>query len=205
MLRKHNGFTFVELTVVIIIIGIMMSVTVPRFGSMFSKASLGAAARRLAGTMGYLRNAAAKEGRSYFLNIDLETHEFWVTVVSEGADPYLINQGGFVDPQDEELSGYEEVADPFLRRTRLEKQIAFERIVLPNGAEVVEGRFMIEFRPDGTADETLIYMRNPKGKIYTLHLEQYNGQARLYKFAYAPDPLPELTEREPPERPIDAL
>jgi len=64
MWHRKDGFTFLELAVVLTIMGIMMVVTVPRFSSSLSKATLGGAARGLAGTIVYLRNAAAKEGRS---------------------------------------------------------------------------------------------------------------------------------------------
>ena len=68
MWRRKEGFTFLELVVVITIMGIIMAITLPRFSSTFSKATLGGTARGLAGTMAYLRNAAAKHGTGGILH-----------------------------------------------------------------------------------------------------------------------------------------
>ncbi len=202
MFHRKEGFTFLELAVVVVIIGIMMAVTAPRFSSTFSKATLGGTARALAGTMAYIRNAAAKEGRGYFLNIDLNKNEYWVTVFNEEADlSQTYNQ--YWDAPDEEI--YKEVSDPFVSRKRLTKKIAFSRVILGDGTAVGDGAVRIEFRPDGTADETVIYLVNPQERVYTVYLEYYNGQASVYKYAFVPAPPPELIEREPPRRPSDAL
>lgn len=201
--RRKDGFTFLELAVVIAIMGIMMVVTLPRFSSSFSKATLGGTARGLAGTMAYVRNAAAKEGRSYFLNIDLDNEQYWVTVINEEADLTLIDLQES-DVLDDEL--YTEVNDAFVARSRLQKKVAFAEVRLEDGRGVSDGVVTIEFRPDGTADEVAIFLTNPRGRKYIVYLERYNGQARVYKREKdLPEPLPELTERVPPTSPKDAL
>jgi prepilin-type N-terminal cleavage/methylation domain-containing protein len=200
--RRSGGFTFLELVVVIAIMGIMMAVTLPRFSSSLSKATLGGTARALAGTIAYLRNAAAKEGRSYFLNIDLNNHQYWVTIINEEADLTLIDLQES-DVLDDEI--YAEVSDAFVARTRLQKKVAFAQVMLEDGTRVSDGLVTIEFRPDGTADEVAIHLTNPKERFYTVYLERYNGQAKVYKGVFLPEPLPVLTERVPPTRPEDAL
>jgi prepilin-type N-terminal cleavage/methylation domain-containing protein len=198
--RNQRGFTFLELAVVVTIMGIMMAITLPRFTSSFSRATLGAAARRLAGTMAYIRNAAAKEGRSYFLNIDLDNEEHWVSVINEEADLRDVDY----DDVDAEEEIFAEVTDPFIARTRLQKKVVFDRVLLEDETEFFDGVVRIEFHPDGTADGVVIYMTDPKERLYSLHLEHYNGQARVYKYAFVPE-QPVLTEREPTRRFDDAL
>ena len=202
MWRRKEGFTFLELVVVITIMGIMMAVTLPRFSSTFSKATLGGTARGLAGTMAYVRSTAVKDGRSYFLNIDLDNHEYWITYFNEEADLSLIDYEE-LDILDEEI--YTELRDTFVARTKLQKKIEFAQVVLGDGEGISDGVVQIEFRPDGTADETVIHLMNPKERFYTVYLEHYNAQARAYKGVVALEPLPELTEREPARRPSDAL
>jgi len=195
MLRRTDGFTFLELAVVVTIIGIMMAITAPRFSASLSKATLGGTARGLAGTIAYIRNAAAKEGRSYFLNIDLDKEEHWATVINDEADLSLVQYQG-IDLPDEELY-FKEVSDGFISKKKLEKKIAFERILLPDGTDVSEGRVRIEFHPDGTTDEVVIYLTDSRERVYTVHLEHYNGQARVYRDTFVPEPPPALVEREP--------
>ncbi len=196
MVRRKNGFTFVELTVVVVIIGIMMAITAPRFSASLSKATLGGAARGLAGTIAYIRNAAARDGRSYFLNLDLDTKQYWVTIINDEADLSQVEYQQ-TESLDEELY-FKEVTDDFLSKKKLEKKIAFEHIGLPDGTDVYDGRVRIEFHPDGTTDEVAIYLTDSRERVYTVYLEHYNGQARVYKYAFVPDPPPALVEREPP-------
>jgi len=77
--------------------------------------------------------------------------------------------------------------------------------MLEDGTEAYEGAVRIEFRPDGTADEAVIYLTNPKGRLYSVYLEGYNGQPRVYKYAFVPEPPPELIERERSSGERDAL
>jgi len=202
MWRRKEGFTFLELAVVITIMGIMTAITLPRFSSTFSKATLGGTARGLAGTMAYVRSAAAKDGRSYFLNIDLDNHEYWITYFNEEADLSQIEYEE-LDILDEEI--YTELRDAFVARTKLQKKIEFAQVVLGDGEKISDGVVQIEFRPDGTADETVIHLMNPKERFYTVYLEHYNGQARAYRGVVGLEPLPELTEREPARSSSDAL
>jgi len=199
--QRRDGFTFLELSVVVVIMGIVMAVTLPRFTSTFSKATLGGTARRLAGTMAYLRNAAARDGRSYFLNIDLDNHEYWVAVFNEEMD---LSQIDFeVEDTYEEM--YTEFSDGFAARTRLQKKIEFAEVLLGDGEKIFDGILQIEFRPNGTTDEVVIHLTNPKERFYTVYLEGYNGQATAYKHVFVPEPLPVLDYREPLADPKDAL
>jgi prepilin-type N-terminal cleavage/methylation domain-containing protein len=221
MWRKEKGFTFLELAVVVLIMGIMMAVTAPRFASSLSKATIGATARRLAGTIVYLRNAAAREGRSFFLNLDLDKNEHFVTVIKEKGELTELEYQEYQDLDFPEGEIYTEFSDDFVSRTRLQKKIAFAGVVLRDGTPIFDGSVSIELRPNGTADDgsaiyfgetnqmpyegTVIRLTDSREKVYTVYLQHYNGEATVYKYEYVPEPAPVLVEREPPRRPEDAL
>jgi len=195
--------------VVVAIIGIMTAIVAPRFSATFSRATLGGTARHLVGTMAYLRNVAAKEGRSYFLNIDLDKNKYSASYIKDDVD---LSQLGYEDFDFLTEEIFEPVNDAFVKPTRLKKKIVFARVILEDGTDVYEGIARIELRPDGTADETIIHLTkpnltNPKEKGYTVHLEHYNGQARVCRGHLDLEDLsiPVLTEREPSRRPEDAL
>ena len=205
--RGSGGFTFLELAVVVVIMGIVMAITLPRFTGTFSRATLGGAARGLAGTMVYIRDAAARHGRSYFLDIDLENNKYSVTYIDEEADWSEIAYQESEFP-DEEM--YSQFSDSVVSETVLQKKVSFLEIMLADGTEVSEGVVRIEFRPDGTADEVVIHLTNPKEKVYSVYLEHYNGQPTVYR-ANSPDQKfvppypPVLTERESPTELRDEL
>ncbi len=196
------GFTFLELAVVVVIMGVMAAITLPRFSGTFSRVTLGGTARGLAGTMGYIRDAAARHGRTYFLNIDFDRKRYFVTHINEEIDlseiPYLET-----DFLDEEI--YTQYADMVVSERQLQKKISFWRVIFEDGTEAFEGVARIEFRPNGTADEAVIQITNPKERIYSVHLERYNGQATVYNYEYIPPPPPVLTERERPSDTRSAL
>ena len=202
MPRRRNGFTFLELAVVLTIMGIMMASVAPRFSAMFSRATLGGTARQLAGAMAYVRNLAAKDNRSYFLTIDLDHDEYEVTFFNP---PPELAMAPYEELEylDEEV--YVPYTDDFIKTTRLQKKVSFARVILEDGTELYDGSARIAFRPNGTADETVVHLTNPSEKFYTVHLERYNGQATVYKGVVVPALPPELTEREPPRRAEDAL
>jgi Tfp pilus assembly protein FimT len=182
--------------VVVVITSIIVAVTVPRFSSTFSRVTLGGTARGLAGAMVYLRNAASKENRSYFLTIDFDEQKYGVQVIAEKAEedetPYM----SYAEPDMLDDGFYTKYSDAFVSETRLQKKIVFERATLEDGTPVFEGALRIEFRPDGTADEVVIYLMDPKERVYSVYLEGYNGQPRVYKYPFVPEPPPELIERE---------
>jgi len=182
--------------------GMIVAITAPRLSSTFSKATLGGGARGLAGAMAYLRNAAAREGRSYFLTVDLDQEEYWAAVMND--DPDLI-QTEYQDPDALDDAMYTEVTKGLVSRTRLRKAVAFSHVEFQDGGPVSDGTVRIEFRPDGTADEAVVCIAKPNGRAYTVYLEQYNGQATVYKGMFVPEPPPVLTERERPSDPRDAL
>jgi hypothetical protein len=182
--------------------GIMVAVVAPRFTATFSKVTLGGTARQLAGAIAYVRNLAAKNNRSYFLTIDLDHDEYWVTYFEPPPELALMPYAELEYLEDEVYIPY---TDDFVKTTRLQKKVSFARIILEDGVELYDGRARIAIRPNGTADETVIHLTNPSERFYTVHLERYNGQATVHKGAVIPPLPPELTEREPPRRAEDAL
>src|SRR5215470_10690970 len=67
------GFTVLELTVVLFIVGLLLTIVIPHLGNT-SNARLDATARRLAATVRYLSGEAALHNRPYRLNYDLDKH-----------------------------------------------------------------------------------------------------------------------------------
>ena len=74
-----SGFTLIELTLVMLILGVMLSLAVPRL-SRLGEARLESTARRLATMISYLHDEASLRGRIYRLTFDLD-HESYVVEV----------------------------------------------------------------------------------------------------------------------------
>lgn len=69
---RSAGFTFIELMVVIAVIGLMSALVVSRLDGLTDRSSLNAAARDLGNQILTLRDEAALQGREFLLEIDVE-------------------------------------------------------------------------------------------------------------------------------------
>ena len=75
---RCKGYTFIEITVVIFLIGLTLVLTVPRFRYAMLTDELKTTVRRMIGTVRSLRNEAIREQAIYSLHFDLESHRFWI-------------------------------------------------------------------------------------------------------------------------------
>jgi general secretion pathway protein H len=158
----ERGFTLIELGLVLLIIGIVLGLVVPRFQDR-SRAELLSNVRRLAVTIHYLRDQAILDGRIYRLNYDLDQQRYWVTSVDEetGTDDYLPEEGTLG------------------RGITLPSPVGISDVVLPLVAgKLYEGIAYTHFYPDGYVDLTVVHMDNGQD-AYTLRIDSLTGRVYL--------------------------
>ena len=78
MLGNKKGYTFIELTVVVLLIGLMFALTIPRFRYAILTDNLKSTSRRLVGIIKNLRSQAFREHKNFVLHFDLESNRFWI-------------------------------------------------------------------------------------------------------------------------------
>jgi prepilin-type N-terminal cleavage/methylation domain-containing protein len=72
-----RGYTLIELSVVLLLIGMMMLIAVPRVRDVLLHDDLKTATRQIIGVTRELRNNAVREQVDYILRIDLSQPAFW--------------------------------------------------------------------------------------------------------------------------------
>ena len=77
-IRHIRGFTFIELTVVILLIGLIMGITMPRFRYALLTDHLKSTTRKLNAIIKTLRDEAIREQVTYTLHFDLESDRYWI-------------------------------------------------------------------------------------------------------------------------------
>jgi len=82
--RPDRGFTLIELLVVMILIGLILSLAVPRFSGFGEKEQLRKASRMLAGQILEAHSQAVTEARPWYVCLDLTTRESWLTTERPG-------------------------------------------------------------------------------------------------------------------------
>jgi len=81
-----RGYTLIELSVVVLLVGLMLLIAVPRVRDTLLNDDLLAAARKVIGTSRELRNEAIREQVDYILHLDLNGSGFWTYSVDTTAE-----------------------------------------------------------------------------------------------------------------------
>ena len=189
----RHGYTFIELTVVLVIILTVAAVGMPRLLSWVNEGNLGAAGRQLAGMIRYVRNEAARRQKPFFLAMDLEHNTYWIET---RRDPRAADEAGdsaaWAEPGDEDFTPFE---DEFVARQELRKLIVFDRIVFADLTEERFGKVRIAFRPDGTTQTVAVHLRNTQDLVTTVVLDGDTGRVDVYDYDFDLEPAPVLYEQ----------
>ncbi|NVL90260.1 MAG: hypothetical protein HWN69_04585 [Desulfobacterales bacterium] len=159
MSRETKGYTFIELTVVIFLIGLTLVLTVPRFRYAILTDDLKTTVRRMVGTVRSLRNEAVREQKVYSLRFDLESNRFWI----ESANM-----------TDEERTGACEKAFQLPAGVRILDVWRREK-----GKEVA-GETAIRFTKKGYIEESVIHLGTEDNRQFTLILSPFLGAVKTY-------------------------
>ena len=81
--EKADGFTLIELTIVIFIAGLMLSITVPVVRETLLHDNLKTASRKLVATITWLRNKSVSEYQDYDLLFDLEKGKYFGNLLED--------------------------------------------------------------------------------------------------------------------------
>jgi prepilin-type N-terminal cleavage/methylation domain-containing protein len=74
---NNRGYTLIELSVVVLLIGMLLLIAVPRIRDTLLNDDLKAAARHLIAAARELRNESVREQTDYILHIDINQPSFW--------------------------------------------------------------------------------------------------------------------------------
>lgn len=152
MLQDSKGYTFVELTVVIVLIGLMLAIAFPRFRSALLTDNLKGSARRMIGMIRSLRDDAMRNQKVYDLRFDLDANRFWID------SP---------DMTEEEKMSVREKASPF------PSDVHILDVWFREEGKKVAGDVGIRFNKKGYVQPSVIHMGSDDGRKFTLILSPF--------------------------------
>jgi len=162
LVRLERGFTLLELAVVMFLIGLVLTIAMPYFGSVQSS-QMRSEARRLASRANYLYQEAGAQKLLLRLTFDFNYNGYFVTRM-----------------------------DPFAERPQFlpETGPAGVRVIMPVGIRIrdvtveglgtfAKGMASAQFYPGGYVDATMIHLADEKGEVYTLAIDPFSGHVSI--------------------------
>ena len=154
-----KGYTLIELAVVVILIGLFLGLSIPRFQYTIVSDGLKATTRRIVGVVKGLRNEAIRAQQVHIFYLDLESHRVWIEPAGIGEEEReLARERAFKFPQGVRI------LDVWCR----------------GKGKKVDGEVAIRFSKKGYVEQTVIHLGAEDGREFTLILSPFLGMIKVY-------------------------
>jgi prepilin-type N-terminal cleavage/methylation domain-containing protein len=185
-MRKKEGFTLIELILVITVIGVIAAIVFPRLDPFLPKRRLKSAARLLSGTISLAYGEAIAENRTYRLYLDTMEDRYWISEVKtseeteeDGSAPGIRLGTQFELLQYED--GAENIeesmpAEPLLAPKALPDGVHFSSVDTDAGSDSTALDLpYIEFGPIGNASPATIILITDDGEQFAVYYDGVTG------------------------------
>ena len=135
--NHSKGYTLIEMIVVVALLGIMLTFTVPRLHSTLFLDDTDTASRWIIGKVQALRETTIQNQKEHILHIDMDTHRIWDTNESMSEE----------DREDAALDAYE-----------LPGNVRIVEVEFPQAGKINSGQADIRFYKTGHTDKALIHL-----------------------------------------------
>lgn len=158
MLRNSKGYTLIELIVVVVLIGLTLTLTIPRFRYALLTDDLKTTTRKMVGMINNLRNDAIREQRDYILRFDLGVNRIWI-------DSPAMTEPERIMAREKAFNIAEGVRILDIRFKGEEKKMA--------------GETGIRVNRKGYVQPSIIHLGSEDGKGFTLVLRPFLGRVNI--------------------------
>jgi Tfp pilus assembly protein FimT len=156
-----KGFTLIELTVIIVVLGVMLSLIIPRLGEL-GEANLKRSARHLTGMIRFLRDEAQATKFRYRLRFDVTEGQYWTEKWT------LLNPN-------ERTFEFKRFSSEMGTEGSLSGQTTFRDVKVASHPDDP----YIEFSPEGWVEHALIHLRDGEGRDFTLMVNSLTGDTEF--------------------------
>jgi general secretion pathway protein H len=157
---NEAGFTLIELAMVIVVIGIVTALAMPRFSGVFERQQMRRTINAIRGYARYLQAFAAVEKCVYRLTFDLDQRVITATALETAACP----------GQTRRLPDY--VLPP---------TVYILDVITPEGEKIADGIAVTHFFPTGFAQPSTIHLSGTNTEKFTLMIEPLTGRVQVFE------------------------
>jgi prepilin-type N-terminal cleavage/methylation domain-containing protein len=153
-----KGFTFIELLIVISIVGIILAVALPRF-SFFDDIYVRKDIRQVTRLIRYLNEAAVTKKLYYRVKFNIERGMVKVEYSNDGVE-------------------YNDETDSFMKGLSFGDMMKIEDIILPGIGKINNGEVAVIFLPYGFSEPFNLHLKG-LGKFFTLSFNPYTEKVNI--------------------------
>ena len=201
-----HGFTLIEVAIVIFIMLIMTSATVPWMRTFAESTRLRSAARSIRSLMEFARSSSITQRTEYVVLFDPVNEGYWLSLLE------LLNEESGDTITDSSRTSLSESLESLSDNTNLSEAVAEEREgtenvisrtggilgipkALPKGIEIArvisprhpagdnEAVDYITFYPDGTAEDLEVYLQSSSGRVFLVSVAESTGRTGIRELA----------------------
>jgi len=158
--------TFMEITVVLVILAVMLAVVIPNLKPFRERANLRIAARNLVAVIRYARGEAIYGHRTVKLRIDVEQGRYRLDL--------MIDSIPAAERDGDKLRDVEAI------RT-LPERVYFDKVILYSAADKSrKGIVVLDFSPRGSITPATIVLADERGRLMTVDIFGTTGALEIY-------------------------
>ncbi|MGQ9608383.1 MAG: pilus assembly FimT family protein [bacterium] len=202
---KNNGFTLIEITIVIFIILLITSAAVPWMKTFAESSRLKTTARSIRSLMEFARNSAITERTEYVVMFDSNNGEYWLSLaellnesssgtvtdqsrisLSESLSN-LSNQNTSSDQNTDNRNTQSDQDQTLTGRTggilgipkQLPKGVEIVQIRSERSSNIRDNMEYVTFYPNSTAEDFEIYLQSNSGKTFLISVTKVTGRTSI--------------------------
>jgi len=157
--NREKGFTLVELLIVLVVLGLMLALAIPKLGEL-GEANLKRSARHLTGMVRFLRDDSQAKKSVYRIKFDIQNGHYWAEELTQTSDKTV------------EFKRYQSV---MVDEVSLSGQTTFRDVQVASHPDDP----YILFTPNGWVEHALIHLRDGDNKDFTLIVNSLTGNTDL--------------------------
>jgi len=157
--RQNNGFTLIELIVVISLISLMFFFAIPRIRVDILSDNTRKVSRWIMLNVSALKEKAVHDQKRYVLHLSLDSNRLWVT---------------------NDTLSEEELEEAAATGYNLPEDIKLLDVEYPDKEKISAGRADIYFYKKGYSDKAMIHITNNDNEVLSFLIEPFLSRARLY-------------------------